>query len=114
MSATTSSAVETRPALDPQPVADAIDALLGDVTSGALSQVEASEKVNAILDTYADAIEAAGGGEDGDPDMWDWSERVRWASTPDGYEGWPNEDYVNEFADALVPLRQDPRPNEDD
>lgn len=103
-----------RPALDPTPIGNEIDAILATVRSGDINQVEASEKIDTILSVYADEIETAGGGEHGDSDMWDWSERVRWAAIPDGYEGFSTEDYINEFPDALVHLWEDPRSDEED
>lgn len=103
-----------RPVLDPTPVSDQIDAILGKAKKQEITRVSACEQVSALLLAYADDIDAAGGGEHGDPDMWDWSERVRWAAIPDGYESMSMRAFLGEFGDALVPLWEDPRMDEED
>lgn len=102
-----------RPALDPQPIAEQIDAILADVKAHRLDRTIAHEQITAILDTYADDIDTAGGGEDGDPDMWSWSERVRFADIPDGYEWMKMDEYLGQFSDALTCLWSDPRTADD-
>ena len=102
------------PVLDPTPISDQIDAILGKAKKKDLDRVTASTQIAALLHGYADEIEAAGGGEDGDPDMWEWSERVRWAAIPDGHESMSMRSYLAEFGDVLVPLWEDPRMDEED